>query len=230
MIRMLSGIVAVFLLAGNAFAQISVVQNPSPQTSFVEASAKLDAGQSVTWFIVPEPTKQVEIDNIVYFNGPAGTYSVTSLVQTVKDGKVVNKKTNVKVTIGSAPPVPPVDPVIPPGPGPVIDPFVTAIQVAFTAEAAADKSTSAAKLASIYRMAAKNTVNDATISTMAQLFATMKTASESLLPATSIPGVRKVIGTRLNPVFVNGTTLDAATRAKLVAEFNAVADALSAAK
>lgn len=229
MIRLSVSFLSLLLIASNAFGQITVLQNPSPQSSFVEASAKLETGQSVTWFIVPEPMKQVEIDNTVYFNGPAGTYSVSALVLSVKDGKVVNKKTNIKVVIGSAPPIPPVDPIIPPDPKPV-DVFTTAIQVAFTSEGAADKATSTAKLASIYRMAAKNTVTDPTISTTAQLFATMKTASEALLPPTAIPSVRKVVGSRLNPVFGTSATLDAATRAKLVAEFTAIADALSAAK
>lgn len=224
MMKMCFSLMIALVMQGVAFGQVTVVQNPSPQSSFVEASAKLDVGQSVTWFIVPEPTKQTEIDNIVYFNGPVGTYSVTALVQTVVANKVVNKKYNVKVIIGTAPtPIPPI-PVDP------IDPFAAAIQAAFTAETAADKGTNTAKLASIYRVAAKTTVNDPTVTTAAQLLTTMKTASETMFPATAIPGVRKVIGTRLNPQFATTGTLDATTRAKLVIEFNAIADALSSAK
>ncbi len=224
MIRMLSTIATILMLCGTVNAQVSVVQNPSPQSSFVEASAKVEVGQSVTWFISPEPTKQVEIDNIVYFNGPPGVYTVNALVFTVKDNKVTTKKFTQKVTIGE--PVPPV-----PVPVPVpSDPFVKAIQDAFTNEIAADKAVNASKLASIYRMAGKNTVNDATITNTGQLFDTMKTASRTLLPDTAIPGVRKVIGARLNSAFGASVTLDSATRAKLATEFNAIADALSSAK
>ena len=63
------------------------------------------------------------------------------------------------------------------------------------------------------------------------LFDTMKTASLTMLPDTAIPAVRKVIGARLNPQFgAASTPLDATSRAKLVSEFNAIADALSSAK
>lgn len=225
--HMLSALTALVLLAGSVHGQVSVVQNPSPADSFVEATAKLADGQSVTWFVSPEPTKQVEIDTTVYFNGPAGTYTVTALVLTVKDGKVTSKKYTSKVVIGD--PIPPIPP-IPPTPPTPIDAFNQAIQAAYTVEVGTDKATSTAKLASIYRMAAKNTVTDPTISTTAQLYATMKTASETLLPATAIPGVRKVVGTRLNPVFGTSTTLTTASRTQLAAEFNAIADALSSAK
>lgn len=215
----LSVITTLLLFVGSVQAQVTVSENPSPQSSFVEASAKLEVGQSVTWFIVPEPVKQVEVDNIVYFNGPAGTYHVTALVQTVVNNKVVNKKFKATVVIGS------VAPVIP------VDQFAKDIQAAFTSESATDKALNTAKLASLYRMAAKTTVNDASIKTFGNLFDTMKTASVALLPETAIPAVRKVIGARLNPQFgAASTVLDATSRAKLASEFNAIADALTSTK
>lgn len=229
--RVLSVITAFLLTAGSVFGQVSVVENPSPQSSFVEATAKLEVGQSVTWFIVPEPTKQVEIDNTVYFNGPAGTYHITALVQTVKDNKVVNRKFKAVVVIGepTPPPAPAPKPVpVPPAPD---DQFTRDIQTAFTAESAPDKALNTQKLASLYRVAAKSTVTDASITTYGQLFDTMKVASLQLLPEAAIPAVRKVIGNRINPQFgAAGTRLDDAKRAKLVSEFNAIADALSSAK
>lgn len=121
------------------------------------------------------------------------------------------------------PPVPP-GPPIPPAP---TDPFSLAIQAAFTAELAPDKLTSAGKLASVYRMAAKSTVRDTTITTTGQLFDVMTKASRVMLAETAIPKVRAVIGSRLNPIFGTSVTLD---RDRIAAEFNAIADALSAVK
>lgn len=228
MMRVLSVIASVLLMAGSCYGQVTVVENPSPQSSFVEASAKIEVGQSVTWFVVPEPTKQVEIDNIVYFNGPAGTYHITALVQTVKDNKVVNKKYKAVVVIGT--PTPPSPPEPPPAPKPV-DQFTKDIQTAFTAETAPDKALNTQKLASLYRVSAKSTVTDKSITTYGQLFDTMKIASVAMLPESAIPGVRKVIGARINPQFgAASKALDDASRTKLVSEFNAIADALSSAK
>jgi len=131
--------------------------------------------------------------------------------------------TTVITVRGSVPPTP-----IPPGPPIPVDDFTKAVQAAFALETAPDRAISVGKLASLYRQAAKVTVNDPALTTYGQLFDVMKKASVSMIPETAIPQVRRVVGTRLNSQFsAAASPLD---RAKIGAEFAAVAEALSAIK
>lgn len=227
MVRKFSfAIVAAFAFAMQAkAADINVVENPVPANSFAECSVSIPDGSSVAFIVSPTPTKQVEYDNKLLFNGPAGNYQVTSIVFTIKDGKITNSKTTKTITIGKAPQPPPV---VPDDPDVPVDAFKAAIQKAFTAEADLDKATSTAKLAALYRNASKTTVNDTQIKTNGALFDTMKVASRSMLSENAIPKVRAEIGKRLNPLSsAAATPID---RSKLAIEFAAIADALEAAK
>lgn len=147
-----------------------------------------------------------------------GTY-VVFLAVGDKDG-IDTIKWQLKVS--GEPPKPPA----PPAPTPAD--FAKLLHDAYAAEAEPEKARSVAALASLYRAAAKTTVDDATIKTYAQLFADMKTASASLLSPSAVPRVRKVIGDRLNPLFSGAE--QAIDREKVKAEFNAVATALEGLK
>lgn len=127
------------------------------------------------------------------------------------------------VDAGAGPQPPPVVPVVP-----IVDAFTKAVQDAYALEAAPDKAANAAKLAKLYRTASAATVMDPTVTTYGTLFADMKAASLTLLPEAAIPGVRKVIGNRLN-LFTSKPT-DSIDRAKTVNEFLAVATALEGVK
>lgn len=158
--------------------------------------------------------------------GQAGTYTLSAY------GALGDQVTDiVSCTVTIATPAPPTPPV-PPNPPPPTDPFSQAVQAAYTAETDAQKASEVAALASLYKTAATTTVNDTTLATLGDLFQVMQTASAGLLPATAIPGVRKVIGTEITAAL--GTTattpLDAAMRAKAGAEFSKIATALGAVK
>lgn len=217
---------AMIVAANTAKAQITVVENPVQANSFAEVSIKVPEKQSVVWDVSPDPVKIVENGETLYFNGPAGRYRVTATLQWIEGDRVRSKRIRQDVVIGRSPQPPP-------GPGPVdpvnpTDAFSLAIQAAYERETATDKATSVSKLASIYRVAATTTVLDPNITTNGQLFDTMQTASRTMLPATAIPLVRRVVGDRLNPLA--GAVSTPIDRTKLAAEFKTIADALSAAK
>jgi hypothetical protein len=226
MIRNAIVCVLLILASGQSIAaDITVIENPSPQTSFVEASVKLAEGQSVTWVITPEPTKTVEVNETVYFNGPAGKYRVAALVFSVENGKVKTKKYVTSIVIGDPPPP------IPPPPIPPSDQFTKDLQTAFAAETEPDKAVSAAKLASLYKVSSEKTVFDPNITTFGQLFDTMLIARRAMVPDGKLPKVHQVYGARLNALFgAAATKLDTATRQKLSTELKAVADSLNTLK
>lgn len=215
--------ILLLVICSEAKAQIMVVENPVPATSFAEATIKLDSKQSVTWDVTPEPTKIVENGGTIYFNGPAGKYKVTATVFWIEADAVKTKKHRQDVTIGSNP-----DPPTPPDPITPVDDFTKAVQAAYNKDADADKATNVKKLAALYKVAGTTTINDQAIKTNGQLFDTMKTASRTMLPDTGIPLVRRVIGDRLNPIA--GSASSPVDRTKLAAEFKAIAASLETIK
>lgn len=224
MIRTALTIAALIFAAEVNAAEIKFAETPVPVNSFAEATIQLTEKESVVWLVSPEPVKMVETNNFLYFSGPAGEYKVTALVQSIEGMKVKTVKVHAKVSLGGQVP-PPIPPPIPPTPS---DQFTKDIQAAFALETAPERTLYAQKLAAIYKVASEKTVQDPNIKTMGQLFDTMKEASRQLLPETGIPKVRKVIGDRLNPIF--GAASSPIDRAKVAAEFKAVADALNTIK
>lgn len=202
-------------------SDITVAENPVPATSFADVTIKLAPKQSVSWSVYPKPTKMVEDNGTLYFNGPPNVYEVTASVFWIEGDIVKIKKVTQSITLGKPGPTPP-----PPTPAP--SEFDQAVQTAFDKETSPDKAVHVAKLASLYRVAADSTVKDPLIKTYGQLFDTMKAASLKLLPETAIPHVRRVVGDRLNPLAAAAST--PVDRDKLAAEFKAVADALSKVK
>ncbi len=200
---------------------ISVVEKKVPVGSYAECTFPVPAGASVIWNVSPEPVKTTEYDSTLLFNGLPGTYNVTAILVSVKDGKVTTKKYKTTLVIDGTAPIPP-PPVVPPTP---LDAFTQAIQTA----AATDRDpVNTAKLASLYRVAGTTTLNDPKIVTYGDLFDTMKAASLNLLPATAIPATRKVVGDRLNAI--GSAASSPIDKPRLAAEFKAVADALSTVK
>lgn len=132
------------------------------------------------------------------------------------------------IIVGDPVPVP-----VPPGPMPPqptpTDPFVKSVAAAYASETAPDRLASVQRLASIYRVAAKSTVNLVTVKTNADLVADMHAASRTFpeLADGKIPAVRKAIGARLNTTLPSVAAIDRALAAK---ELNAVADALESIK
>ena len=116
----------------------------------------------------------------------------------------------------------------PPDPPVPVDEFAKAIQDAYTAELSPDKAKHVAALASLYRAAAVTTVIDPTVKTYGDLFADLKTASRTLLPESAIPGMRKVVGARLN--LTMSKAADPVNRDQTAAEFVKVAAALGGVK
>lgn len=186
-------IVFLLMIAGQASAsEIKVVETPVPVTSFAEAGITIADNESVIWLVNPEPVKIVEVGTVVYFNGPAGSYSVTALVFSVsKEGKLTSKKYKASVVIGQKPvPIPPVP-----------DPSVNSFQPAFDQDTDADKLASATKLAAVYRAGAA--LNDPNIKTYGDMFDVLTVTSRGMLSATAIPKTRQAVGSRLNPMFSN---------------------------
>jgi hypothetical protein len=110
------------------------------------------------------------------------------------------------------------------------DGLLADLQDAYTADADAVKATSLPLLAALYRQA-EAAVDDPATTTTAELLATLKTASASLLPATALAAERKVISAYLQTALgTTSSTLDAATRAKVKAAFQAVATAIAGVK
>ncbi len=126
------------------------------------------------------------------------------------------------------PPCPTPIPVPVPVPVPTpVDPFSVAVKAAYDAETGLDRKTHVLALASLYRTAGTTTALDPSVKTYGDLFNDMKIASATLLPTTSIPGVRKAVGARLNAEFSKPT--DPINRTKVQSEFAAVALALEGA-
>jgi hypothetical protein len=164
-----------------------------------------DVPNKQVWLVYPIGTGQVEL--IVTWGDPTA--------QNV-DRRLIN--------VGPAtPPTPPT----PPAPA---DPFVAALQTAYTSEPAADKHEDVVQLAALYSKAAKSTVNDPSITTTAAMFQKMHNASQIVIDPAAIPAVRKVIGAELKATLGTPGTLDAASRASISALFERVANALGGLK
>ena len=121
----------------------------------------------------------------------------------------------------------PVDPVTPPGPA---DPFAAAVLSAYAADTAPDKVAVVARLASVYRVAARTTASDPGVKTYGDLFADMESASRAIgvPPLPYLAGVRKAVGDRLGKTLESRSSpIDRALAAK---ELAAVADALAGCK
>ena len=122
-----------------------------------------------------------------------------------------------------------------PGPAPAptptpADPFAAAVLGAYTADPSTDKAVNAARLASVYRAAAKTTAQDAGVKTYGDLFADMESAGRAMgvPPPPYLAGVRKAVGDRLGKTLESrSTAIDRGLAAK---ELTAVADALAGCK
>lgn len=193
-----------------AFGQLKVTEAEVASNSFAEAIVTLPKDGVATFVVTPEPKKLVELPDRVYFNGEAGTYTITVIVANIEGGKIVTKKHTDTVKLGRAPQPPPVP---------------DALQTAYDQETDPKKAEYVAKLAALYKTAAEGGVSG---DTNLEIFNAMLSASRKMIPEAVIPKVRAVIGSRLNPIL--NPPAAKADRARVSAEFAAIAKALQSLK
>jgi hypothetical protein len=113
-------------------------------------------------------------------------------VSDLSGNALVNRQL-VTCNLGPSPPPP-----LPPAPPVPVDPFLVALQAAYSADVDADKATSVVALANIYRATAALTGSMAFVNN-SDIVAYIKDleAAQPLAPA-AIPNVRKAIGSELN--------------------------------
>jgi hypothetical protein len=119
------------------------------------------------------------------------------------------------------------EPPVPPPPEPA-DPFRAALQAAWDAATAPDRAAQRDRLASLYRVAGQDTVRQPQLHTAGELFAALRQAAATLLPADALPQVRAAIAAELRAALPSApdSPLDAATRDRCAAAFARVAQAL----
>lgn len=227
---------ALLLFAGHAAGQAPPTPPPGPVTPpYVKlpATKAVKPGRyfclapqtnckSVRW-IVPAGLEQID-PNFVLKNplsvvlvGDAGTYTVSAYGAL---GDVATDIASCVVTVGVPPP--PAPPVPPPSPN---DPFVAALQAAYTSETAPTKAAAVTAWAAVYSSAAGMLGN---ANTVADLLGDIATARAALSPG-QLPAVDKVIAAELAAAFgTDGTKALDKVAAK--AELTKVAAALGALK
>ena len=131
------------------------------------------------------------------------------------------------------PPPPPPGPLEPPEPPPPPeppDPLAVALRTAWAAEAGADKFHQRELLASLYRVAAQDTVRQPQLQTVGDLLGAVQQAARSLLPADALPKVRAAIAAELRTKLPTdpAAPLDAAARERCREQFERVAKLLDA--
>jgi hypothetical protein len=118
----------------------------------------------------------------------------------------------------------------PPAPPEPTDPFLAALRSAWAAETGPERAVHRDRLASLYRVAATDTVRQPQLTTAGELFAALQQAARSLLPADALPQVRAAIAAELRDKLpaAPDAPLDAATRDRCGRQFERVARALEA--
>jgi hypothetical protein len=113
----------------------------------------------------------------------------------------------------------------PPRPPEPADPFLAALQAAWSAETDSDKARHRDQLASLYRVAARDTVRQPQLKTVGDLFGALQRAAQSLLPTDALPKVRAAIATELRAKLPTdpAAPLDAAAREGCREQFEHVA-------
>jgi hypothetical protein len=111
-----------------------------------------------------------------------------------------------------------------PEPPPAPDPFAAALQTAWAGESAPDKARQRDLLASLYSVAAQDTVRQPQLQTVGDLLAALQQAARSLLPAEALPKVRAAIATELRAKLPTdpAAPLDAAARQRCREQFERV--------
>jgi hypothetical protein len=119
------------------------------------------------------------------------------------------------------------EPPVPPPPEPA-DPFRAALRAAWDAETAPDRAAHRDRLASLYRVAGQDTVRQPQLHTAGELFAALRQAAASLVPADALPTVRAAIAAELRATLPTApdAPLDAATRDRCAEAFARVSQAL----
>jgi hypothetical protein len=117
----------------------------------------------------------------------------------------------------------------PPPPAPP-EPFAVALRAAWDAEVSPDKAKQRDLLASLYRVAAGDTVRQPQLQTVGDLFAALQQAARSLLPADALPKIRAAVAAELQTTLPTAASapLDAATRDRCGEQFTRVAKLLDA--
>ena len=202
-------------------------------------------GKTVRWVSLSEGADVLPyLANSAIFSAPlAGRYQV--LAYTALDDTPSDPATTTIVVAEGPPappgptppePVPPVPPApVPPAPPPPapVDPFVAALQRAYTAEADTQKAARKTNLAALYRQGAKVALDPA-VTTWGQLFDAMDRAAKS--PAVDVAGklagMQGVIGAELQKQLSTDRAQPLNTGGRALAEkqFDRVAQALEQVK
>lgn len=188
----------VLLAAGIASAEVTIEGETSvKEHHLVILDAKgAEKGASYTWAVWPRlsPRQVKKHGGCLVFTAPPGKYVVTMTAYWLSSEKtIVVEEAEAEVIIGDAPP---------PGPGPDPKPgpddeLTKALKVAFALDTGPDKVKHAKALAALYRQAPAALDK---VKTAGELQTALKTAAESLLPASAIPETRKAVSVELRAV------------------------------
>lgn len=191
----------------------------------------------VNWVIDNDVRKMVDI----YEDRSLNTLVMTPLLEKpynigvfgAKDGKPTSVYWT-RVTFGKEPD--PVDP-DPIKPDPVVpdDDYTKALKSAWTAESAADRADSLAKLRDLYQLVAKSYANDANLDTVKKFNDFLKLARQKLIEE-KLPAIRDVSQTELTKILVGADRtqipvnmpMDSEVRSKIQKFFQKTSDVMTA--
>jgi hypothetical protein len=249
--KLFLGVVAALLLVGPAFSAEPEVKVPVAKAKVadvpelkVPTEMKVKPGRllripaetackTVIWYLDSADADLVTFESTkeAVFSSPVpGKYKI--IVYTAA-GDVPSQPYVCVVTVEGDVPVPPTPPT-PPGPGPdpiPVDVLLQNLVKAYQADTTADKATKLQALVTLWKSAAKNTVNDADIKTTGKLLEVLHNSAQQLL-GNDLMGLREAIRVDLDSKLPKTATaaLDDATRKAIAVHFQNVADALGKVK
>lgn len=163
-------------------------------------------GRNVTWIVMDKGLYLFPVELLkdtrtaVASGGTKGKFRLMALTAIADE---ISQPAFCIVVIGSIPdPVVPIDPVVPDPIDPA-DPLLVAIKTAYAADKDPNKADAKAKLAKVYRTAAKETVDDPNITTWEQLLTIVATDGKDNVgdPNIVLNGTRKTIAAHFKTVF-----------------------------
>jgi hypothetical protein len=167
---------------------------------------------------------KVRPDRVLVFASQPGRYRLRLRAAAVKDGRAtLGDPAVTTVVIGDAPAPPP-----PPGPTPPApsDPLFERLKPIYGADVSPTKAADAKQLAAVFRNAVA-TADNASLTTLRQLYEVVRQAGASLVPLPKLDPIRQVITEELTRTLGgNDVALTPDVRAKCKSEFARVASAL----
>jgi len=229
-------ILALLLLPAAALAQSASlppeVAGPAGVPFIVVAPAF--AGDAADWLSLDSGLAVIDLgqlldakvrpDRVLVFASQPGRYRLRLRAAAARDGKAtLGDPAITTVVIGDAPAPP-----TPPGPTPPApnDPLLERLKPLYGADMSATKAADAKQLAAVFRNAV-TTADNASLTTLRQLYDVVRAAGASLVPLPKLDSIRQVIAEELTRTLGgNNVALTLDVRVKCKTEFARVAAAL----